>query len=267
METKIEKEVIFYASLILLTEDCKIIIAKRKSEFLKDLYHCTGGKILPEEKPKRTAQRECHEETSLFIPEGRIEYIDTYVYSKSKIHIDYVYYAKVYDNEVSQIKNLEPRKQYDWQYFPIHKIKWENSWKNQEGIYLTDTLEKAIYHVPILKIKKALDWYDSITEKREVTTDEWKNQKEKGYDVTHYSDGMTIYTIIVKKKYNYCIDYKDQYDIHVRNMIDKIIEDKRLNKEEMKCFLIWKDEFDIYKDDLEVLNQLDNDNDSMMTLI
>ena len=256
METKIEKEVIFYASLILLTEDCKIIIAKRKSEFLKDLYHCTGGKILPEEEPKRTAQRECHEETSLFIPEGRIEYIDTFVYSKDKIHIDHVYYAKVYDNEVSQIKNLEPRKQHDWQYYPIHMIKWENSWKVREDIYLTDTLRKAIYHIPILRVGKRVDpKFSTYQERTEVI------KYEGG------SHSTTYYRDLIHAVYEYQIDYDDQPDKHIRNTIDKIIQDKKLNKDEMKCFLIWKDEFDIYKDDLEVLNQLDNDNDSMITLI
>lgn len=95
------------------------------SQVIKEAYHKgywsdAGGKVEKNEKPMDAIVREVYEETGLDIDWSAFDLIDCFIYPERQIK-SFLFEVKLPLSDFSDIKNMEPKKQSNWQLFTIEE--------------------------------------------------------------------------------------------------------------------------------------------------
>ena len=97
----------------------KVLLSRRlKKGFHQGFWGDPGGKMEIDERPVHAIQRELLEETDLYLPVSSFSFQDCYIYPRRKVKC-FVFVSILTRTQARKIKNTEPDKHSDWQWFSI----------------------------------------------------------------------------------------------------------------------------------------------------
>lgn len=141
------------SSVIIMNNEGKILLSKRKVTEGNGMYCLPGGKCEKGEKATKAAERELKEELDLNVQ--ALKYLETRKKRLSRIWKITLFFTIVDDRLSKKIKNLEPNKVENLQWFDVENLP-ENTWEHNKQ-YIIENLPR---------IQKILEKSEMINKER-----------------------------------------------------------------------------------------------------